>query len=300
MKIDYNICWVEDKIDSKPFISLTQSIRNHLENEFFNVNIKTAEDFEDFRNIYETYDSFDLIITDLNLNESHGSQVINFVRDIKHIMTEIFFYSANSQLSDINLINSNRITFYQMDDASSYRELGTSIIDLIDLTILKFQNIIAMRGMIMHETSSLDLRMATIVRSQLSNPKLKDKLEPALNKITENILANASEKFKKANSRKVKDIFKDNVLFNSSQKIFALGEILKILNENNFSEDYFNEIISIRNQFAHSELQKDKSGYEYFKVKDQEIKFDGNFCKKIRKNIKKHSDNISNIENKPL
>ena len=298
MKLDYNIIWVEDKIDTKPFLSLKKKVKKYLEDEFFNVIIETAEDFDEFKHKFEERENFDLIITDLNLNESHGSQVIDFVRDEKHILTEVFFYSANSSLTSTKLVNSSRITFHQMDEGNAYRELGISIIELIDLTISMFQHIVAMRGMIMQETSTLDLKMENIVKSQLKNTELSELILPVLENIFDNIFANASEKFNKAKARKVKDILRDNVLFNSSQKIFALGEILNILKEVNFSEDYTNEIILIRNQFAHAELIKDDNGKEYFKVKNEEVYFDKEFCREIRKNINKHGLNISNIESK--
>lgn len=298
MKLNYKIIWVEDKISTKPFIALRRNINEHLINEFFNVQIETAEDFDEFKEKYEASETFDLIITDLNLNESHGSQVIDFVRDVKHIMTEIFFYSANSELSATKLVNSSRITFHHMDEASAYRELGSSIMDLINLTISKFQNIVTMRGMIMQETSSLDLKMDNIVKTQLKNPDLSDEIKPVIESIFDNIFTNAEEKYNKAKARKSKHIFRDNVLFNSSQKIFALGEILKILKEDNFSEDYLNEIILIRNQFAHAELMKNEDGKEYFKVKGEEVYFDENLCRNIRKNIIKHLNNISGVTRK--
>lgn len=298
MKLDYKIIWVEDKIDTKPFLALRQTINEHLVNEFFNVQIETAEDFDEFKEKYEASETFDLIITDLNLNESHGSQVIDFVRDVKHIMTEIFFYSANSELSATSLVNSSRITFHQMDEASAYRELGASIMDLINLTISKFQNIVTMRGMIMQETSSLDLKMDNIVKAQLKNPKPSDEIKSVVENIFDNIFAKAEEKYNKAKARKSKDIFRDNILFNSSQKIFALGEILKILKEENFSEDYSREIILIRNQFAHAVLMKNEDGKEYFKVEGEEVYFDENLCREIRKNILKHVNNIYSLERK--
>ncbi|KGL58945.1 response regulator [Polaribacter sp. Hel1_85] len=298
MKLDYKIIWVEDKIDTKPFTSLRGNVKKYLEDEFFNVSIETAEDFEEFKQKYEDNETFDLIITDLNLNESHGSQVIDFVRDEKHILTEIFFYSANSELTSTKLVNNSRITFHQMDEASAYRELGNSIIELIDLTISMFQHIVTMRGMIMQETSSLDLKMENIVKSQLKNPVLSDSIKPVLENIFDNIFARASEKLNKAKARKIKIVLKDNVLFDSSQKVYALGEILNILKEENFSEDYIKEIINIRNQFAHAELMKDEDGNEYFKVKNEEVYFDKGLCRDIRKNINKHTQNISNIENK--
>lgn len=296
MKLDYKIIWVEDKIETKPFVSLRKTITEYLENEFFNVFIDIAEDFDEFKEKYNKSNAFDLIITDLNLNESHGNQVIDYIRDEKHILTEVFFYSANKELYDVALINNNRITFYKMDEVSAYRELGNSIIELINLTISKFQHIVAMRGMIMQETSSLDLKMAKIVKTQLKNPELADKIGPVKDSIFNNIHTNAVEKLKKAEARKLKDILRDNVLFNSSQKIFALGEILKILNQENFSQDYSNEIILIRNQFAHAELMKNTEGKEFFKVKNEEVYFDEKLCREIRKNIIKHTNNISRLE----
>lgn len=298
MKLDYNIIWVEDKIETRPFVSLRENLKKYLEDEFFNVKIEFAEDFEGFKKKYETTDVFDLIITDLNLNESHGNEVIDFVRDEKHLLTEIFFYSANSDILDTKLINSSRITYHKMDEANAYRELGSSITELVNLTISKFQHIVTMRGMIMHETSSLDLKMENIVKKQINNPELSDSIKPVLDTIFDSIFANASEKYKKAEKRKAKEILSDNVLFNSSQKIFALGEILNIMKEENFSEDYINQIILIRNQFAHSELIKDGDGREFFKVKGEEIYFDKDLCRSIRKNINTHFININRIEDK--
>lgn len=298
MKLNYKIIWVEDKIDTRPFLSLIDNVKSHLENEFFNVHIDTAEDFDEFKGKYEDSQTYDLIITDLNLNESHGSEVIDFIRDEKHILTEIFFYSANSELSTTKLANSSRITFYQLDGQDYHKELQSSIIEVINLTIAKFQNIITMRGMIMQETSSLDLKMEEIVRKQLRNPKLEEHITPLLDTIFDNIFTNAKEKYDKAQKRKVKDILRDNVLFNASQKIYALGAILEIMNEENFAPKYDTEVILIRNQFAHSELKKNAEGKEYFKVKGEEIYFDKELCKKIRRDLNDYILKINALENK--
>ncbi len=298
MNLNYKIIWVEDKIDTLPFLSLIESVKTHLENEFFNVFVDTAEDFDEFKKKFEVSQSYDLIITDLNLNESHGNEVIDFIRDEKHILTEIFFYSANSELSTTKLANSSRITFYQLDGQDYHKQLLHTIIELIDLTIAKLQNIIMMRGMIMHETSSLDLKMEEIVKRQLNNPNLEEHIKPLLDTIFEKILINAKEKFDKAESRKIKEILRDNVLFNSSQKIFALGAILEIMKEENFASKYNDDVILIRNQFAHSELLKNDDGQEYFKVKGEEIYFDRDLCKKIRRDLNEYINRINTLENK--
>lgn len=298
MKIDYNIIWVEDKIDSKAFKRLIKRIKTFLTQQFFNVNIVTAEDFDEFKENFEQHSEFDLVITDLNLNEGKGSDVINFVRKAKNDLTEIFFYSANDEVSDVELENSSRISFYRLDNHNLYRTLQTKLEELISLTISKFQHIVSMRGMIMHETSSLDLQMSTIVKSQIKNPDLKEKLSPTLNKIFESILKNAEEKFNKAKSRKLKDILRDNVLFNSSQKVFALGAILDVIGIDNFAKEYEEEIILIRNQFAHAELIKSKEGKEFFRIKGEEVYFDADFCRKIRKDIIKHKTNLDKLSDK--
>lgn len=298
MKLNYKIIWVEDKIDTRPFLSLIEYVKTHLENEFFNVHIDTAEDFDEFKEKYEDIQTYDLVITDLNLNESHGNEVIDFIRDEKHILTEIFFYSANSELSTTKLANSSRITFHQLDGQDYHKELQNSIIELINLTISKFQNIITMRGMIMQETSSLDLKMEEIVKKQLTNPELAEHITPLLNTIFDSISANAKEKYDKAKNRKTKDIIRDTVLFNSSQKIYALGAILDIMKEENFAPKYNDEVILIRNQFAHAELKKNKHGKEYFKVKGEEVVFDKDLCKKIRRDLNDYIKKIDAIENK--
>ncbi len=298
MKLNYKIIWVEDKIDTRPFLSLISSVKSHLTNEFFNVSIDTAEDFEEFITKYDSGQIYDLIITDLNLNESHGNEVIDFLRDEKHVLTEIFFYSANSELSNIKLINSSRITFHQLDGQDYHKQLQNSIIELIDMTISKFQNIVTMRGMIMQETSSLDLRMEEIVRLQLRNSKLEKHISPLKEKILDKIHQSAEEKYKKSINRKFNEILKDNVMFNSSQKIFALGEILTIMEEENFANNYLEDVVLIRNQFAHSELKINADGKEFFKVKNEELIFDKALCKKIRQNLNKYFIKIKNIENK--
>jgi CheY-like chemotaxis protein len=298
MKLDYNILWVDDRIKERPFQKILGETKGFLLEEYFNCNIIEAEDFKEFVEIFSTKKEFDIIITDYSLNEgTFGNQVIDFIRDSQHNFTEIFFYSANENVKDIKLFSNNRITFFQLT-GGDYKELENEILEVINQTIKKFQNIVTMRGMIMHETSSLDLKMEEIVRKQLKNPNLEEHIKPLLDTIFDNIFANAKEKYEKAGSRKVKDILRDNVLFNASQKIYALGAILEIMKEENFAPNYNDEVILIRNQFAHSELKMDDDGKEYFKVKGEDIYFDKELCKKIRRDLNEYIKKINAIENK--
>lgn len=302
MKLNYNIIWVDDKIDTRPYLSMKNEIFDFITNEFFNCSIEEAEDFNEFTQLFTDNISYDLIITDLSLNSgTTGKQVIDYIRDNKHNYTEIFFYSANTQLRQQELINSNRITFYQLTEGN-YNELKNEIIDLVKLTISKFQHIVSMRGMIMHETSSLDVVMNCIVKNYIEDPKNKENVDKILPTIFSEIQKNAKEKCDRAFSNNPKKILRDNVLFNASQKIFALGKILEILEQDDFSKDYNDEIIWYRNQFAHAEIFINEDDKECFKIKiegkDKELIFDEYLCKEIRKYIIKHKVNLENIQRK--
>lgn len=295
MKLDYKIMWVEDKIDTRPFERIRRGIEQHLENEFFNVEIETAEDFNEFKEKYDGTDSFDLIITDMNLNESHGSSVIDFIRDTKHVLTEIFFYSANSELTNSKLVNSSRITFHQMNEAGAYKELETSIIELINLTIAKFQHIVTMRGMIMQETSSLDAKTLEMAHHYIQYND--DEVRTAL---FDELISFFSEKLKKAEKSKTKNnislIVKDPLILTSAQRANVLSKIIEKKGSENFIDDFKREIIQVRNRFAHSKLMEDESGRQFFMVKNEAIPFDENACRDIRKQILKHANNIAQLE----
>lgn len=299
MKLNYNIIWVDDKIDTRPYLAIKKDLFDFVTNEFFNCEIQEAEDFNEFQELFSEDKSYDLIITDLSLNNgTTGKEVIDFIRENKHNHTEIFFYSANTQLRQQQLINSNRITFYQLTEGN-YNELKNEIIDLVKLTISKFQHIVSMRGMIMHETSTLDLIMNKLVTNFINNPNNKKSSDLILPPIILAIQNNAKEKCDKAFSNKINKILKDNMLFSASQKIFALGEILKILDQEDFSKDYNKEINWYRNQFAHAEIFVNDKGKQYFKInvnnQDDELIFDEELCKIIRRNIIKHKENLDKL-----
>jgi hypothetical protein len=304
MKLNYNIIWIEDKFteerEGRAFKAIKNDIESFLKDEFFNIDsIEIAGDFEQFKEIFDTQKEYDLIITDLSLNNgTTGKQVIDFVRNTKHNLTEILFYSANKGLKETELINNSRISYFNL--TGDYKDLQTEIKSLISLTIRKFQHIVTMRGMIMQETSSLDVVMNRLVKNYIKDSKNKDNAAKILPPILLEIQKNAKEKCDKAFSNKPNIILKDNVLFSASQKIFALGKILEILDQKDFSEDYNKEIIWFRNQFAHAEIFVNEEGKEYFKIKiegiDQELFFDEKLCRKIRKSIIKHKENLDNLE----
>jgi CheY-like chemotaxis protein len=291
MKLEYNILWLDDNIDGFIDYEYVIEIENHLIENGFKPNIKTFKKSDDFFELLDS--SFDLILTDYHLSEEKdGRQVVDMIRGSKFsVMTEILFYTAKADLGK-EQHRIERVSFLETNlgmDAH-YRKVTSKTIELIDLTIKKFQNIVAMRGMIMHETSSLDIEFKDILKSILENKP--DGL--ALEKI--------KKRFKKFNSDSNAEIDEiaelDSLLLKigASHRWKGLKENIENGNIKDILKIYEDEIITIRNKFAHAVLEEDKSGRKYFKDKRGGVEFNDEKCKTIRENIIKHKQNLENLK----
>ncbi len=158
-----------------------------------------------------------------------------------------------------------------------------------------------MRGMIMNETSDLDNQKVNLIKSFIEKSKPETIVELKLQILSE-INEHFSKKLEKVNGEwreknsGFNNLIKDNFVFSAKYKIQTLGWILNKLSEEDFSKDYNQEIINIRNLFAHAELLIDENGRKYFKKED--TTFDPNYCKQIRQNINKHKRNLEQLKNK--
>lgn len=295
MKLDYKILWLDDKMDVIIDGQYNTEIENHLIEQGFNPIVTTVKDESEFFSNLD--DSFDLILTDYHLNDTtnntrDGDLIIKEVREKNSIFTEIMFYSAQGEFVDT--VNLDRVTFVDTRK-SIIRDHNEAVIDraikLIDLTIKKFQHIVSMRGMIMNETSSLDVEMSDLLVSIIKK------------KGAENIIPTIKDKYKKTNIQfnSNMDSFEDVTLIlkqiGSEHRWRAIkrnideGEIKSIFDK------YKSEIIDERNRFAHAILEEDEEGRKYFRNKGNGYYFNEEKCKEIRLNIIKHKSNISVLKN---
>ena len=299
MKIEYKILWLDDQM--KQFIDdeVITEIENHLIDEGITPVIVAVSKIDKFFEHLD--DSYDLILTDYHMKDMNGDKVVEEIRspDRDHaIFTEILFYTAQADLKDTHKIS--RVSFLETNGKpGSHQEiLIKEIKNLINLTIKKFQNIVVMRGMIMHETSELDLQMLEII--EVSFDKANFDFENLAAGIYEQLNTLFNEKNKLVNqcrtNLKFKKLTKDNFVFSAKYKIQTLGLILNALKLNDFSIDYNKEINNVRNNFAHVKLEKDpETGKEFFKSSIN-LMFDENYCKKIRKDIIKHKINLDKLK----
>ena len=298
MKLTYKILWLDDEIEEL-FIDdeYHQELIKYLSDQGFIpeiIPVSTEDAFFEKLN-----SSFDLIMTDYHLREKkgqvwNGDEIVKAVRE-QSIFTEILFYSARGEVKDTHKLD--RITFVETNrmTAPHQEALMQSAIKLIDLTIKKFQHIVVMRGMIMHETSTLDEITLDILGTYLS--KTQD--EDISNFIFDAIISFHAEKHKKSSEfkekGKINKVIGDPLLLSSAQRANALGELLNKKGLDNFMEDFKTEIIKVRNQFAHAVLDIDENGREFFRNKSEGITFDDQLCKKIRLDIMKHKSNLDEL-----
>jgi len=302
MKLDYKILWLDDKMDEILADDYLKDIYSYLNEQGFEAQIVTVKNEKEF--FENLNDSYDLILTDFHLNETttgtrNGDAIIEEVRN-RSIYTEIMFYSAQGDVADT--IKKDRITFFDTSKAIGnvhYEKIIAKAIDLISLTIKKFQHIVAMRGMIMQETSTIDEDMLDIVAEfilKTNSPEVKNRIYEELVSFHSRKLED-SEKFRK--NDRIDNILKDPLLISSSQRANAIEEIIKLKGFDNFIDDLKLNIIKVRNDFAHAVYIKDtETGREYFRDKKGGIDFNEIKCKEIRINIIKHKNNINDLKKK--
>lgn len=296
MKIDYKILWLDDQIDLFIEDELISRIEKHLIDEGFNPIIETASRSNVF--FEKLNDTYDLILTDYHMNDTKGDEVVERIRE-QSILTEILFYTARADLKETHKLD--RISFLETakfsGSGSHEAILIREIKKLIDLTIRKFQHIVAIRGMIMHETSSLDERMIQLVNDFLGKDDNTDEIK---DRIFDDVIHfykekyTCSEKYKK--NQRIDRIIKDPLLFSSTQRANAIKLIIDRIGTEDFIADFKKEIINVRNQFAHAMLKKNENGIEFFESKSDPIVFDSILCKKIRRDILKHKGNLDSLE----
>jgi len=288
MKLNYKILWLDDQI--KDFIEdeIIEEVGDYLSKQGFKSEIITTSKSDDF--FEKLDDSFDLILTDYHLNDINGDEVIKKIRSQDYsVMTEILFYTAKADLKDTDKIS--RVSFLETNTllGDHREEVLRATINLIELAIKKFQNIVAMRGMIMHETSSLDVEMENILQKIVESSQAP-----------EEVIATIKKKYKKSNEEFNKNIDKvddiESILrtIGASHRWRAIvrnlsnGEIKSIM------ADYEKEIILIRNKFAHAELIDDGER-QYFRDRKNGLDFNEDFCKKVREDLLKHKGNIDSL-----
>lgn len=300
MKLEYNILWIDNDIQEYIDNGEVGNLKTYLEELGFEPNIVTVEDEAELDNFIYNF-KYDLIISDFNLNATTGDKIIEKIREEKGFSTEILFYTAKSNFRDDpevkeRLAFMDRITFHSNRDT-----FLDKVEKLIRLTLDKLLELNATRGLITAATSELDVEieeivMQLVVKHNKSEEDLKSivtekaftPLQSRLNNFWDNYNS-FQNYFHKIDAVKKWEIFRDLL---KPMKVQA--EIKTFLDNN---KTYQDQVIKIRNQFAHAKAIPDDNGTLKLKgqVEGQDFEFTDESCVEIRKNLIAHKRNIETL-----
>lgn len=327
MRLDYRILWFEDEKAS--FNAKQRLVKRVVENLGFNFpEPKNEIDGTNINTI--NFKTFDLIISDLKLNNSRGTELLERIRADKGIYTEVVFYSSvGEEALRAELRN------FEIDGVYCADRTNENFIEkvekVIETTIKKVQDVNNTRGLVIAETILLEKKIEKILliyfnaaqealeskKSDLLKKihtqkmdKHKIDIEELTNigfheiqKLIDKDILTASNSFDAIQSILKGQIKELNITLSSkdlssqikTQNTERRDEITLIKDElNNFRS----EVLKIRNTLAHVEEEIDENGIPFLNSINSDgtkIVFNNDEYIKIRRDLLKHSANLDKI-----
>lgn len=267
MNTIYKILWIEDSDD---YIEMTQEIIEDVvrQNKMF-PSLVIYKTYEAFRKTEldnfdaEIFNLYDQIIVDFALSGTTGDKIIQELRQ-KNIFTDIVFYSSNFQRLKDEVRNSEE----QLDGVFyANREDLTSAIDKVIKKNLKREyNIANIRGLLMDSTSEFDYvcRTATLELFDKLEDEKKQEVVNRAKEYVSNAESNAQSNFSKLEKLQGENFLKkalnatEYVMNNKDRYAVMAMVVREFLDDqrydDSFSETYQSQLITPRNQLAHSKL----------------------------------------------
>ncbi len=302
MKLEYNLLWLDNDLREYIENGDVESIKEFLIELGFEPNIVTVFDEAELDKHLDI--SYDLIISDFNLNKENGDVVIYRLREEKKLDTEILFYSAKSNFLEDPAVK-ERLAFMERINIQIGRDsLLNKIERVIELTVKRLLEINATRGLITSATSDLDVVIEGIILHLIYNQlKLtEEEIDEIINFYVEDYLKKSPDFFLK----KYKEVGFQNWFsrIEASRKWNIFRDLLKKIDNEDVktfltqNKTYCKEVIDIRNKFAHAKSElvdgklvlKGQYGQENFE-------FDNEACIRIRHNLINHKKQIEMLKN---
>lgn len=299
MGLEYRVLWIENDSDWQS--STEEMIKDEISELGYILKTTFYEDYSVF--IHDTkktddFKMFDLILVDFKLdNDLTGDSFIEKVRD-NNVFTDVLFYSQNSdELQE--LFSKISLEGVYISNREDFEDKFFQVFRKI---IKKFEELNAIRGLVMAETSRLDRIIEDILISFFeSSDKEKDTLiKYIIDKIKSSLKGNFKGDNLKIESKSHIEIVKSRI-FDTDKKSQALMKLIKLkdFNKINFvHEKYKEDVLKIRNDLAHAKSII-KNDIEYLIIEEagttneKELKQE-DFIK-IRKNIIKYDEILNSV-----
>jgi CheY-like chemotaxis protein len=329
LNLKYNILWFEDD----PEVVETQvgpEIKTHLEQLGFEYLCTHKEEGENL-DVITNDKKFDLILTDLNLEEDEiGKRIVERIRNDK-IYTEVILYSQNAN-AITKIINDPDHLIERVSFAVGIDNLANRANRIIDLTLKKVQDVTNMRGLVIASAIDLEIMMEELIKdffTLVGNKAEDQKREEILKSIYDNKIKRDKEyleEIMKLDHTNI-DLLLEKGILTASNIYDAIMTALKIVDQGISAQlkglkdkveqenigirrknikdlrdklqRFQSDIISLRNTLAHVKEEINAEGIPYLKnqrVNGEIILFDDNKYIAIRKNFLNYSQIMVEIK----
>lgn len=308
MRLNYKILWIEN--DSGWQNATAKMINEEITESGFILEIFPHKDYKDLDILSKTYPNFktfDLILIDFKLdNDLTGDTFIKEVRR-NNIFTDILFYSKDSEKLQ-EIFKNNSLEGVYISNREDFEE---KFFQVYHKTIKKFEEINAVRGMVMAETSRLDRIIEDIIISFMNSKEnnsieLKNYIIKILEDNTKNLFIDKEKRINERDNLKAKDIDNNKLIKRVLDASKRTRTLMKLINTEKLDveftyEKYKVDVIDIRNSLAHAKSETIE-GIEYLIIEEngtvekKELKTED--IVEIRKNILDYDKILHEIKEK--
>jgi hypothetical protein len=285
--LKYKVLWIDDNVEAAKVKA--EGIREFLEDEGFMFETIFRENEEHINHFLDDPE-LDIIITDFNL-ETDVEGLINIIRQRLKYM-DLILYSENPPQNFQDVLNK-----FEGIYGCIREDVEDTIKSVIQNTIRRTQNVSNMRGIVISEGIDIENQVEEIIikyfgdKGELAKKVLEKegvcdfgKKIAFLNSILKTIVKDYNKKINDEKDPAVRDN-----LGTRKTKIQSLYDISKKLSD---------EVMKPRNVLAHVEQGMGTDNVPYLRSLQkgyEDINADAEWYKKTRKDLQKHSENLTFI-----
>lgn len=291
MRRKYYILWLDDAFSKSSdggdsVYYYKKKVENHLENLGYIPDIIPVSNKDEAESELQKNKKVDLFISDYNIDEEYKG--IDFLKLARmQYLQEMILYS-NVSVSDIkqyvikNLeeetLELEFLSNFIFQSASNMKMLINTINETIDLTLIRWNELNALRGFYLAETSQIHEELKSYIKNHADYSNIISTLQK-----------NRRKNWKLCNDLICK--IQNNNLTVDKLELYEVQLMLFEYDDDIF--DLFDEIRSLRNGFAHVKELEDLSGNAYIELKDGTKIYENDIINK-RKLLFDFSEKVSN------
>lgn len=288
MRSKYNILWLDDDFeDDTSFLkNMVSKTEKYLKEKGFVPNIIKVSNKKDALQEISCNKKIDLFLSDYNISETDKFSGFDFLIETrKYYKQEMLLYSNQDEQQLKNHIidylseDSTPLEYFSKFLFRSTTDLINSIKSIIDLTLIRWNELNALRGLYLSETSQIHHDAKEYIQANIPSTAIA-------NNFKKNYKVSRKKETKKNN---VIDILKGEEPYNDL--CFEFYEVQCALsNSQNNLFDIWDEIRNIRNGCAHVKQSRTEKGEDYITLLNNSIMIKESEIDKYRKKLLNFSE----------